>query len=198
MKKYLTIWTSWVGLFHDEKQFFGDYSKDALWQHKHWQFQRQGVDVSFVEKYKRKIEGLDDLYGALGTFSLYASGCGSVSPVKNWAIRGYFVSVTELVIYVRDTYDFCGEQYLGHWNSDGVKIADQEVIKYIFSTPAKFIKNDDVQGTVFVSNSSFREYRKDKKMGGDLLIFSDTKVITLNPPWLFYVRNKEIKCIANP
>jgi hypothetical protein len=31
-------------------------------------------------------------------------------------------TITQVFVYLADTYDFIGEQYLGHWNFDGMGI----------------------------------------------------------------------------
>jgi len=64
------------------------------------------------------------------------------------------VSVEEIGIYVWDTFNFEGEQFLGVW---GYR-----------DTP--------------VNNSDFREWRQKNNAGGDFLVYSDIKRTKLNPP----------------
>jgi hypothetical protein len=77
--------------------------------------------------------------------------------------------VTELGVYVRDSYDFGDEpgddQELGRWDPD-----DNSVGRSFLS------------GGTVVHNSDFRSWRTANKKGGDYLIFSDVKYTKLARP----------------
>lgn len=107
---------------------------------------------------------LDDLYGSLGKFSIYAT----ISKYKVQAIKEnkYRLTITEVMIYMKDTYEFLGRQYLGHWNCNKVMIDPLSIKLADFATE---IGNDD-----------FNKYRKENKKGGDMLLFSDVKKESTN------------------
>jgi hypothetical protein len=87
--------------------------------HKKWQFQHVTVDGSVWDKGGIYRTGPDDLYAALGTFSLNAA----IAEIEIKKVYGRMtIMIPKIVIYVRDTYDFLGPQYLGHWNSQDLKI----------------------------------------------------------------------------
>ncbi|HEX4919104.1 MAG TPA: DUF6402 family protein, partial [Limnobacter sp.] len=74
-------------------------------QHCAFQFQREHVGYS--------IGRLDDLYGSLGNFTLYAMPARvQLSPLNS---RSCKARVEGVLLYARDTFDFVGDQYLGHW-----------------------------------------------------------------------------------
>lgn len=109
--------------------------------------------------------GLSDLVAALGAFNFRVVVAGSVVP----ALPGpYQVTITKVGVFVRDSFDFEGFQFLGFWDD-----SDNSVSAF-----------NPLSGTA-VFNSTFREYRKQHGRGGDLLVFSDVLVTTLNPPHTF-------------
>jgi hypothetical protein len=97
--------------------------------HRKWQFQYEAVDSSLGGKALKlsptindgefQFTVADELYAALGTFGLYAA----IAEIKITP-KGtrFFVDVTKVIIYARDTYDYLGPQYLGHWNEDGLRV----------------------------------------------------------------------------
>jgi len=101
-------------------------------------------------------DSTDPLDCALGSFSLHMAASGSVQPVaKKSAGATREVEVTSLHFYVRDNYEFSGEdEPLGHWRRDGAS-----------RMPSS--------GRVFVENKSFREWRTRHGRGGDFVLFSD-------------------------
>ena len=108
---------------------------------------------------------LSDLVAALGAFNFRVVVAGSVVP----ALPGpYQVTITKVGVFVRDSFDFEGFQFLGFWDD-----SDNSVSAF-----------NPLSGTA-VFNSTFREYRKQHGRGGDLLVFSDVLVTTLNPPHTF-------------
>jgi hypothetical protein len=136
--------------------------------HEKWQFQYSKVGFEFG--------ALDDLYGSLGNFALYAA----IQKASVYEKDGQsYLRVTEVAIYMRDTYDFIGGQYLGHWDFDGMGInaaggfLNQKGKEW--KLPAWNPKHG-VQDAF--GNQDFREYREGCNMGGDLLLFSD--IITVD------------------
>jgi hypothetical protein len=64
------------------------------------------------------------------------------------------MTVDEVGVYVKDSFDFEGDQFLGFW---GYR-----------DTP--------------YNNSDFREWRMANHAGGDFLVFSDIKRTKISPP----------------
>ncbi len=93
---------------------------------------------------------------------------GSVAPAPGGA--RFQVTITEVGIYIRDSYDFNGDQDLGYWDD-----TDNSVSMI-----------NPLSGTK-VTNADFRAWRAPNGRGGDFLVFSDVKRTTLRPPDSFLV-----------
>ncbi len=138
--------------------------------HEHWQFQYSGVGYDFGV--------VDDLYGSLGNFAIYAAI--SKGYIENYKENKYFI-VTEIAIYMRDTFDFIGEQYLGHWNKDGMGISLAGGIINKMNWEWKLPGWNPSLGVMQAfGNKDYREYRDKNGMGGDLLLFSNIQRIMVN------------------
>ena len=112
----------------------------------------------------------DESVGALGRFVFRIVIAGSVVPTSPPLVRGHLVTINEIGIYVRDSYDFEGTQLLGCWN---------EVLNSIKLTAEP--------GWECVSNATFRNYRTANNHGGDFLVFSDVKRVRLTTPDTFVI-----------
>jgi hypothetical protein len=118
--------------------------------------------------------GIDDLRAALGRFIFKIIVLGEVEPIKlNSMLTGtYKVTINELGIYVRDSYDFNDangeDQSLGNWDA-----SDNSVGRTMFN------------GGEEVKNSDFRQWRLDNNKGGDFIVFSDIKYVNLSVPSVF-------------
>jgi hypothetical protein len=120
---------------------------------------------------------LDDLFGALARYNLRILAAGRITPAEG---SEYLVSVLQIGVYLRDTYDFNDpakkldepktwiSQPLGYWN---------ETTKQVSKWPGS--------GFDLVSNSDFRAWRKAHGKGGDFEIFSDLKTIPIPGGWSF-------------
>ena len=108
--------------------------------------------------------GLNDLIAAIGAFTFRVVVAGSVTPKSG----GQEVTITKVGVYIRDSYDFDGFQFLGFWDD-----SDNTV-----SAVNPFTGDS-------VYNSSFRDYRDTNKVGGDYMIFSNVKTTTLTTPHVF-------------
>ena len=122
-----------------------------------------GWDMAFGE--------IDDLRAALANFVFKVIIIGEVEPVlnaKKLPSGKYQLTINEIGIYVRDSYDFNDppgeDQELGNWDID-----DDSVGRTVFN------------GGETVKNSDFRAWRTAHSSGGDFLVFSDIKYIKLNP-----------------
>lgn len=109
--------------------------------------------------------GLSDLVAALGAFNFRVVLAGSVTPTSSGQ---YQVEVTKVGVYLRDSFDFEGFQFLGFWDD-----SDNSVSAF-----------NPFSGTA-VYNSTFRDYRSQNNNGGDMLVFSDVLVTTLHQPHTF-------------
>ena len=193
-----------AGLFASDARTFGDLSRTPIWQHENWQVQRVKVDVENNDRLQLKFEGLDDLFGALGGFALYLAAYGAVTPnvkvlrsvgPKKRTVTGYMIEMTHVAIYAKDTYDFNGQQYLGHWNKDGVEVKLMVAVQDVLGTvdPDIYTPSGEAPDIKFpVGNESFRRYRGKHGKGGDLLIFSDMRVERFASPFRFAVTSDQV------
>jgi len=157
-------------IFHKNKDLLPDIT-DLPLLHTNWQFQKEviGYEVGIV----------DDLYGSLGNFALYAAVSKYIK--KETGINSYQIIVTEIVLYMKDTYEFIDNQYLGHWTVKGMGIhpihGSMNLIGRELAVPAFF---SQIGWAESFGNEDFRKYRENTKKGGDLLLFSDAKKIPVN------------------
>jgi len=132
-------------------------------------------DAIWQESVGGLLDPLDDMYAALGRFTLRVVVAGSVLrgqvPVPTMTrstrpattVPQYTVQIEQVGFYLFDSYDFNGDQPLGFWSTTGVS-----------RLPAI--------GYDYVSNESFRNWRAQHGRGGDFLVYSDLKLIRRNPP----------------
>ena len=80
------------------------------------------------------------------------------------------VSITEVGVYVRDSFDFNGDQFLGYWDDSDNSVS--------ILNPLSGER---------VSNESFRQWRTANNRGGDFLVFSDVKRTRLSAPDVFFI-----------
>ena len=129
----------------------------------------------------------DDLTGTLGAFNFRVVVAGTVKPHpdaagtrarpgQSRAGSGFLVRITEVGVYVRDSFDFEGDQYLGCWSD-----APHAFLPIMPPTPS--------HGVVFtqpvcmpVGNRDFRVWRDRHGRGGDFLVFSDLQRVVLPKP----------------
>ena len=162
--------------------------------HANFQFQFVQVDGKWREKAIQWLAGdagmaraPDDLTGALGSFSFYASiGDVDFNPFSRIA------RVDSIYVYVRDSYSFRDEdpsvsQYLGHWNESGVYLAllpavYRDGVKSWISAPlADINKSVYEKGAVMYpgSNQSFLDWRAKHVQGGDFIAYTQARKIRL-------------------
>jgi len=138
------------------------HSKDGKMQiptYDKYYFQREGHKESLLSAIWNGASALDDLFAALGDFIFRIIGGGTITKKGN----NYIIRITKLGIYVRDNFDFIGFQPLGYWN-----IARGEIATY--PKPEHY----------FITNASYREYRKEFEMGEDFTVYSDIKYEPVN------------------
>jgi Family of unknown function (DUF6402) len=156
------------GLLTGAARRFGDLSQPASALH--------ADQVNF-----RTVGGktLDDMLAALGHFAFYVSVAGEITPVVEAPGAGgsgplpaaYQVAITEIGVYIVDSFDFEGDQDLGYWDD-----SDNTVSGW-----------NPLTGTS-VSNSDFRDWRAKTGRGGDFLVYSDVKRTTLATPDIVTIR----------
>ena len=114
---------------------------------------------------------MDDLTAALGRFVFHTVVAGDVTAsAAGKSAPTHQVTIREVGVYVRDTYDFNGSQPLGFWDD-----SDNSVSMLNF-----------LSGT-YVSNESFRDWRTANLKGGDFEIFTDLRRIVLPKPVSFTI-----------
>jgi len=120
---------------------------------------------------------MDDLRAALANFVFKIIIIGNVDPIltdKKKLTGEYIVTIDEVGIYVRDSYDFNDEkdedQELGNWDID-----DNSVGRTVLN------------GGETIKNSDFRNWRSKNKLGGDFIVYSDIKYLkqTKNNTFIF-------------
>jgi hypothetical protein len=109
---------------------------------------------------------LDDMSAALANFAFRVLVAGSVAAGPGGT--GHRVTISEVGVYIRDSYDFVGFQPLGFWDDSTNRVE---------KTP--------FWGGVGVFNSDFEAWRTANGRGGDFLLFSDIKRTTLTTPDTF-------------
>jgi hypothetical protein len=186
---------TYVDLFPDELC-----KKDPVLLHRHFQFQRVGVDGTFAQKINLLLTSQwersgapDDLTGALGSFVIYAA-IGHACVTWNIEARRKMAMVTGIWMYVKDNYTFTDDkgersQYLGHWSSNGVIVipldAVAETSPYIPYIDSPVTLGDPlVKGNVYypVYNSDFRQWAIKHQRGGDFVTYSDRRYVPVVPP----------------
>ncbi|GGB51500.1 hypothetical protein GCM10011502_25790 [Oceanisphaera marina] len=143
-----------------------------IWSlHNNWQFQLQVISY--------QLFNVDDLYGSLGNFAIYAA-ITSARIKRKAGTNIASVHISEIGVYMRDTFEFIGDQYLGHWDFDGAGI--NILAGVANSSPERISFEWQLKSwTPFVGvtqpfgNKDFRKYREQNNKGGDLLLFSDVK-----------------------
>ncbi len=142
------------GKLTSQKATFGDLTRSVV-----------DVDKDYIQ-YRvvgSIFDPLDDMYAALGKFTFRMAISGTVVPQKSGA---HTVVIHEVGTYVKDSFDFNGDQTLGFWSDTDV-----------YRTPGF--------STTQIHNSDYRKWRDAHGAGGDFYVFSDVLVKRLMPADLF-------------
>jgi len=158
--------------------------------HSFWQFQLSPVGYG-------RPSDMDDLYGALGRFTVNAAV--NRGQIQSLGSNRYRLSVSEIAVYARDTYDFIDAQYLGHWSFKGLGfnlagLVKDPAIDMLGRVPriGQYFENADREWRYWgfslryrdfmqpINNSDFRHYQSTRGRGGDYLLFSDIKRVSVN------------------
>lgn len=114
------------------------------------------------------VGDLDDMSAALGNFAFRILIAGSVVGVPDSGAGAHRVTISEVGVYIRDSYDFNGDQSLGFWDDKDNSVS----------------MINPFSGTA-VSNADFRKWRTANGRGGDFIVYSDIKRTLLSPPDVF-------------
>lgn len=112
------------------------------------------------------ITDLDDMSAALGNFVFRVVIAGEVAPIAK--STRHRVTITEIGVYIRDSYDFNGSQFLGFWDDKDNTVS----------------MVNPLSGSS-VSNEDFCNWRTKTGNGGDFLVFSDVHRRLLANPDVF-------------
>jgi hypothetical protein len=119
------------------------------------------------------LDPIDDFFAAIANASIKVAVSGMVERVRPDLLR---LRIDEIGTYLRDTYDFNGDQPLGSWGENGfsrLAVAAPECAWRREDAPSDAWYNS---GRYFsVTNETFRKYRTAQGAGGDFLIFSDVR-----------------------
>lgn len=156
--------------------------------HRKFQFQLIKVNAtwgqrvsSFLER-SLTAEGVpDDLTGALGSFNIFAA-----VRYARFEANPASALVTDLLVYVRDPYEFSDDQYLGHWNSSHVAV----VPAHHLAAGSGWLQYPVTQGNVYakdavlypVINKDYRDWRAKHNQGGDFMIYTRPIGVKLDSP----------------
>lgn len=117
---------------------------------------------------------LDDVYGALGIASLKMGFIGEV--VQDLQTKRNLFYVSHAAIYLKDFYDFNGDQFLGTWTESGVLSMPEMVTHSLLNVVGYQWNGEDIG---VVHNGDFDRFRKRRGRGGDFVVFSDIHWIEL-------------------
>lgn len=124
---------------------------------------------------------VDGMLAALGTFSLRMVIAGELhSPSKNpmTGQLSYPLAVSDVGIYVRDSFDFEDEQDLGYWDDE------ENTIRLMKGSVREEVAYRMVGGRpdTHVSNAIMRGYREATGFGGDFVVYSNVHWTHLSKP----------------
>ena len=151
---------------------FGDLSRPASEIDRTCQVNRDVIESSMFGP-------IDDFYAAIGkgVIKLAISGIATPLPNNRWRL-----AIDQYATYLRDTYDFTGDQSLGYWSRTGFS----RVALFPLTIPVSpQLAPEDSQNSIFaVTNASFRGFRDYYHRGGDFVIFSDVRRRNMARPLL--------------
>ena len=155
-----------AGKFGAYVSTFGD-GRSVLDLHETAHMNARPVSSNGLEKL---TDPIDDLYCALGAFTLHVAAEGVITPLKRSGDQStHQVDVHGLAFYIRDCYDFTDDQPLGNWNASEVQML-----------PARHLR--------LAENASFRQWRERHQRGGDFIVFSDIHRQKLSAPLTWYFK----------
>ncbi|MEG3088590.1 DUF6402 family protein [Sphingomonas sp. PB4P5] len=142
---------------------FGDLSVAAATIDQTCQLNLQVIESSL-------LGDADDFYAAVGRGTVKIAVAGNAVPISRGRVR---LTIDEIGTYLRDTYEFNGDQMLGSWGPDGLRRA--AILALSIQWVRESAKEDQAQAYWSVSNGSFQGWRRHYGRGGDYVIFSDVR-----------------------
>lgn len=128
------------------------------------------LDADYVnQRVLGMTSDLDDMSAALGNFVFNVVVSGRVR--SNDSGPGFYVDIHEVGVYVKDSCDFEGEQFLGYWDAD-----DNSVSMFNFMSGTR------------IETKNFQDWRTKNRKGGDFLLYSDLKRIRRIKPDTFFTQ----------
>jgi hypothetical protein len=125
------------------------------------------------------LDTIDDMYGALGMAMVQLAAVGHV--MREDGKQDVFI-FDKLGLYIKDVYEFNGDQSLGLWTREKT-LGKVEMISK-FGDDAAVLHGaaviEETSIVTSVANSDFRKYREKYNKGGDFIIYSD--VLWLDVP----------------
>ena len=125
---------------------------------------------------------VDDFYAAFGSALVRLAVSGMAEQVRG----GWRVVIDEIGTYLRDAYDFNGDQPLGSWGPTG--LSRMAVLAPEIEVDARKRAPSGGQRYWKVGNDSFRRYRAVTGMGGDFMVYSNLRRQRLSSPVTVMVR----------
>lgn len=120
-------------------------------------------------------DSLDDMYGALGRATLKLGVVGEATLDYVTGRPAFYAR--KAAFYIRDYYDFNGDQFLGVWTENGI-LNKSQLVANSFSDSVVYRWHGEAIG--LVHNEDFRNFRKIHQLGGDFMIFSDVFWMDIN------------------
>ncbi len=114
-----------------------------------------------------RFDTMDDMYGALGRATAKVGIIGTAR--RNHATGRLALHADYAGFFLRDNYDFNGFQYLGHWMASGVRSKVQMMAHALGGSDT--LRDSLSLGNIF--NHHFSNYRCERGLGGDFVIYSD-------------------------
>lgn len=149
---------------------FGDLSRPASEIDGTCQINRDVIESSI-------FGAVDDFYAAIGKGTLKLAVSGLATPLIEGKWR---LTIDQIGTYLRDTYDFNGDQSLGSWSRTG--FARFAPFAKTMPIDPQLAPADADNGYYAVTNASFRGFREYIHRGGDFVIFSDVHRMRLVKP----------------
>jgi uncharacterized Zn-binding protein involved in type VI secretion len=133
----------------------------------------QPVSIAGEKRYDATFPNMDTIRlnsidASLGSYAFYYNVAGSVQPLPDGK---HEIRIDEVGIYVHDSFDFEGFQYLGHWDVDTNSVSIG-LASYIGSLDQQDIESPLTSGCK-ITNAKFRSWREATGHGQDFYIVTD-------------------------
>ncbi len=180
-------------MLNGNESAYNDRKMSAIYLEEYWQHQYVEMDSVGSKPLLERLQKncvYDDGDAALGRFSIHIASSGNIKPLYGRSLKTWEVHIQALQIYLKDSYDFDGFQYLGSWSlyaSPGLNTHWKKGL--VGRLP--LIRNCP-EDYVVVLNSDFGAHRETTNAGGDFLLFSDVKTIPLKQHYKFTFNETDV------